>query len=329
MIQEKLATKVIVVFDTMVYREIGRLLIGKSEEEKRIFRHYFFKVEKELGYEALLNALVVLELIRHLSKVKDDKSYKECKEAIVFAIQHSKSRLLHPPFIYFADKFFLGNYPQKPEYSNWKKQLNDLLENIATGNDHKIAQNIDYIEKLVDYNMWLKEGAKNNIQTSIEFAGNPDRENKSAIHPGDKEKKREVRNILRKYEEYYKINAEKFYILVTILAGFSPNGNPDDIKYLFDNHKAAFQKNNNFNEKLLDHDNLYIDNPNAKQSNNTIDSFILFSLSPIEKRIFITGDRDNIKTIKKANMDDWLLTMDEYFEKINLEEIKSKCFSLS
>ena len=314
-----------IIFDTMIYRYIGKLLKNKSEDEKDRFKHCFFIAEKEQGFKPLFSILVGMELLSHLRN--KDQHYEECKEGLLFAYEHSPQSFMPYPDILFTQYFFSYSCES---YRKFLSCFADVWNRIFLfkGSNEVILESLERIEGFSNELEDIKQEILNLIVKSVEFAGEPHRANKHSVFPNNDKERTKIRNYIENNkDEYHKSLASSFLKRMAFLSHVENiNDEANKIQYLIDNHKAVFEKFRKINLKMIDSKDLNLANPKKKSLNEFTDCLIIMSLSPSANNIFVTEEKKNIEIIKSVGLQDWLIIRDEYFKKIGLENVIQNCF---
>jgi hypothetical protein len=314
-----------IVFDTMIYRYIGRLLKSKSEGEKDKFKRYFFNAEKEQGFKPLFNILVGMELLSHLRY--KDQHYEECKEGLLFAYEHSPQSFMPYPDILFTQYFF--SYSCET-YKKFLSCFADVWYRIFlfNGSDEVILESLERIKEFSTELEDIKQEILNLIVKSVELAGEPDRANNHSVFPNNEKERAKIRKyIANNIDGYHKSLASSFLKRIALLSEVQNiNQETNKIQYLIDNHRAVFEKFRLINLKMIDSKNINLANPKTKSLNEFTDCLIMMSLSPYSNNILVTEEKENIKIIKSVGLQDWVIAQKEYFETIGLGNIIQNCF---
>jgi hypothetical protein len=310
-----------IMFDTMIYRAIGEFLVGKTEKQKSKFKHVFFQKEKELKFKPLLNIVVLLELLGHF-KI-EDIAYNTYKEAILFAIEHSPRSFLPPPDIYFLDTFF-GYYPDENKFflENLAWVIDKIFE--SKGNDDKLLLLRNNIDWLSEKHYHMEEELLFNMRKSIKYAGDENRPNVDSIFAerSNKEKRKPLLSDLNNADSVYKHQANSYLTRLSQLSNIlkSEYDREPLIEYFVTNHRAAFEKIRLTNIKMVGNKDIKLGSDRKK--NDISDILIIMALNPSKNNVLVTRERKNIKIINDVGLGEWVISQEDYFNKVNLEELK-------
>lgn len=301
-----------VILDTHVYRKIGRIVFRKlNEEERNMYFHNWRQNEKENGLEGCSSLLVAMELISHL-KDKEDPAYEDCKNAIKVLARHSPNNFIPPPDIYFSKIFFDF---ESIETNNFCSVLGDIISEIANNEppysektETAIRESSEMLERLEELMLTaIKQGVA---------PTNPDGNDKNLFKEKsqqNKERKRKLRNTLKKEEKYIEHQAKSFIQRIAEfcsiqLSDISATKYNELILFLTENHSSPFLLIREINEQLLQPEYKL-----EKKVNDLTDILILFGANQSENRFLVSAEKKIIKC-GKGNV----ITEEEYLKICNL-----------
>ena len=201
--------------------------------------------------------------------------------------------------------------------------INEISKSKGSDNDLIFLRN--HIDWLCEEHFHMEQEILFNIRTSIKYAGDENRENVDSIfsEATNKQKRKPLLNILKNVDYMYKHHANSYLTRLSKISNTtkSEDDNKALIEYFIKNHRAAFEKIRVNNKKMVGDKNINLGS--SKNINDISDVLIIMGINPSKNNVLVTREGENIEIIKNVGLGEWVISQDEYFDKIKLEELKN------
>jgi len=302
-----------VIFDTNAYRNFVLKYLTKDDKNEVVEK--LKAAEEKFRIIPSSNLLTILELYQHLDE--DDEAFEVCKKAILFSFYRSyvNGSFCHQPFpeLEISAKLFdlISDCDNAQNNYFLSKHIEFCLA-FARGktlNQKEFSKEV--IQKVQSFKDKIFDSIISNVQQLF-----PDFDSTSLTFS-----EKDFRTFKRNYGNkrpylYANLGISLFRAFgqrLNVKANVDENN--DKIVNLIMDYRPAFHSFVIVWEKFLNNKNSS-KSVFAPNKNDLIDSFILFSVVPEDNIYFVTDEVKIHKLFKEIDLQEYVLTLDNYLTKI-------------